>query len=1177
MPGQDADIPTFIGRYRVMERLSSGGMGVLYLARDPAIDRTVAIKVARVHSVELRQRFLREARATGRLNHRNIVTLYDVGEHGGEPFIAMEYVPGRTLAAIIHRRTPLPLLRRLRILRELCDGLAYAHGQNIIHRDVKPANLIVRHDTGALKILDFGIARLQDALTVTSGAPGGTPGGTPHYMAPEQVAGADVDHRCDIFSVGLVCYELLSYRRAFDGDNATSVLYRVAHDEPAPLAGLAPELGSDLIAIVERALAKQPERRYQNLQDLLAELDTVIGRVEEEGGGRDSVGPVPADEEPTAATEPDSPSSPSRAELVARRDEELASSLEAARAALEKEHWDAAQTATERAALLAPHDDRVLRAFERIAAGRADQQLDEHLSIARGYLENLELTLAAESVESALVLQPRSPAGLELRREIQSRLTLNRHLERAEQGLASGEFTDALLSVHEALAVDEEHEAARTLKDRILAAASNRRAQAAVDEARTKQAAGDLAGAAAVLEGFGEAHDLVTAELATIRAEIKQQRQSFEAVVAQGRNHPERGQRRDTRDPRRRTLDAGDAEQPPTGEPGSPARPVEDVLFAIHARPPGSGDPRRRRMLVALLSSAALMVTIAVAGAGLTSLIDRQEPAPDPGRDVGADANVEGGTPANPSAASTPSAQETAPDAEDTARVDSDPPAASRASRSLPAAGPDAAGRAPGSSNRPLPAASPATLPDRQDVNELLAAAAAAEAAGDIDTALDRYAAVRGYDADNPTAMAGHERIQARFVESAAQEGLRAANAAFAAGRYDDARRLFQDALDRNASPAAAAGLRRVDNAVAVHCGDATACGTLVISVTPAAEIFVDDRSLGVAAELELSVPVGRHRIRLETAEWAFPRSLTIWPDETTEIAIDLEQDGFPKVSASATSVDYRRVSAAAPAAPNPAAVTAPEAASPALSPALSPEVMEEFLRTADLSDFRDVGEGITGTRRAVASDGRITHDVHVQTVDIRAPVVRVRNRVERSFRDSYAYNIAAYRLAVLLGMDNVPMSVERSVQSEPAAVTWWVDDIAMTERERTARRTYGPNPAYTVQQFYAMFVFDELIRNQDRNQGNVLWTSDWKMWLIDHTRAFRPQVEIGEPARLTHIGRRLLENLRQLSTETLEAATGEHLTGLQRSRVLERRDLLVRHFDERIARLGESAVLFDE
>ena len=247
-------------------------------------------------------------------------------------------------------------------------------------------------------------------------------------------------------------------------------------------------------------------------------------------------------------------------------------------------------------------------------------------------------------------------------------------------------------------------------------------------------------------------------------------------------------------------------------------------------------------------------------------------------------------------------------------------------------------------------------------------------------------------------------------------------------------------------------------------------------------------------------------------------------------------------------------------------------------SPVLSPEAMEEFLLNAELSDIRDVGEGITGTRRAVGSDGRFTHDVHIQTVDIRRPALVVGGgRVERNFRDSYAYNIAAYRLAVLLGIDSVPMSVFRIVRGERAAVTWWVDDVAMTERERTAQRTYGPNPGQTVQQFYTMYVFDELIQNSDRNQGNMLWTSDWKMWLIDHTRAFRPQVQIMEPVRLTRISRSLLENLRRLTPQALEAATGDYLTGSQRSRVLERRDLLVRHFDERIARLGESGVLVDE
>lgn len=246
-------------------------------------------------------------------------------------------------------------------------------------------------------------------------------------------------------------------------------------------------------------------------------------------------------------------------------------------------------------------------------------------------------------------------------------------------------------------------------------------------------------------------------------------------------------------------------------------------------------------------------------------------------------------------------------------------------------------------------------------------------------------------------------------------------------------------------------------------------------------------------------------------------------------------------------------------------------------APTLSPEAMEEFLLNAELSDIRDVGAGVTGSRRAVASDGRFSHDVHIQSVDIRRPALALGGgRVERNFRDSYAYNIAAYRIAVLLGMDNVPMSVPRAVRGEWAAVTWWVDDVAMTERERTAQRTYGPDQARTVEQFYTMYVFDELIRNQDRNQGNMLWTSDWKMWLIDHTRAFRPQVEITEPLRLTRVRRDLLDNLRALTPEALEEATGDYLGGSQRSRLLQRRDLLVEHFEARIGRLGEAIVLIE-
>ncbi len=246
-------------------------------------------------------------------------------------------------------------------------------------------------------------------------------------------------------------------------------------------------------------------------------------------------------------------------------------------------------------------------------------------------------------------------------------------------------------------------------------------------------------------------------------------------------------------------------------------------------------------------------------------------------------------------------------------------------------------------------------------------------------------------------------------------------------------------------------------------------------------------------------------------------------------------------------------------------------------APALSAAEMEAFLLEAELTDIRDAGAGVTGSQRASASDGRLTHDVHIQSVDIRRSRFVARGaRVELNFRDSYLYNVAAYRLAVLLGIDNVPMSVLRRVDGRPAAVTWWVDDVAMTEGERVDQRAMGPDPARTSRQFYTQYVFDELIQNRDRNRGNTLWTTDWKMWLIDHTRAFRQDVELTKPDQLQRIDRELLDALRVLTAEAVDAALGDVLSGGERSSVMRRRDLLLQHFDDRIARFGERGVVLD-
>lgn len=280
-------LPDRIGRYEVLNLLGQGGMGVLYLARDPVIDRHVALKLLKVDNEDLRRRFVREARSAGRLQHPNIVTVYDVGDHDGELFIAMEYIDGDTLATLIRDDVPFSTVRKLELLDQLADGLGFAHHRSIVHRDIKPANLMVTRG-GLLKVLDFGIARITRRQAAVASLPSGTLIGTPAYMAPEQLEGGDVDHRADIFAVGLVMYELLSGRRAFGGATTADVLQNVLRAEPAPLDALVPDIDPDLTRIVQRALVKRPEERYQDLQDLRNDLGRVRRRAELESGSFDA-------------------------------------------------------------------------------------------------------------------------------------------------------------------------------------------------------------------------------------------------------------------------------------------------------------------------------------------------------------------------------------------------------------------------------------------------------------------------------------------------------------------------------------------------------------------------------------------------------------------------------------------------------------------------------------------------------------------------------------------------------------------------------------------------------------------------------------------------------------------------------------------------------------------------
>jgi hypothetical protein len=236
---------------------------------------------------------------------------------------------------------------------------------------------------------------------------------------------------------------------------------------------------------------------------------------------------------------------------------------------------------------------------------------------------------------------------------------------------------------------------------------------------------------------------------------------------------------------------------------------------------------------------------------------------------------------------------------------------------------------------------------------------------------------------------------------------------------------------------------------------------------------------------------------------------------------------------------------------------------------------MEAFLLKARITKQRDAGGGVTASRRVTLTDGQITHDAHVQTVDVATAVFQAGKNTELNFKDSYRYNIAGYRLAQLIGLNTIPMSVKRSIDGKDAAVTWWVDDVKMDEKDRLKAKTLGPNPGRTTKQIQIMRVFDELIQNRDRNQGNILWTSDWTMWLIDHTRAFRLNKELLKPEQLTRCDRGLLERLKAVTPESLAAAVGDSLTKLEQEALLSRRDKIVQLYEDKIAKLGEAVVLF--
>ena len=459
-------------------------MGVVFKAYDPALERYAAIKVMNTGvevDDELRARFFREARSAAKLNHPNIISIYELGENRKRPFIAMEYVEGKDLKAIIKDRAFIPLKEKLRWVSHICEGLDYAHGHGVIHRDIKPGNVFITKE-GKLKILDFGLARLASSEMTRSGMLLGSP----YYMSPEQVKGSqDIDGRSDLFSVGVVLYELISYRRPFEADTPTSVCFQIVSEPHHPISLVLPGCTAELEEIINRALSKDRETRYQNgseltaalleFQEQLPRLQETLGKdieflkAELKKGRKGFKNPLiqglldeklldpnvlpPEGGEALMGSEsdPDDYGSPllrhadlkRRLDLATQRKSVARQILElfkTARRQFKNNEQDACRSSLEAILKLHPGNTEALRMKQTLQEHHHDQEtqlrLEAALAAARRALDQEDLDRCLKAISSALELGPGHPEALALK-------------EKALQGLNLGKLEELLVTARQ--------------------------------------------------------------------------------------------------------------------------------------------------------------------------------------------------------------------------------------------------------------------------------------------------------------------------------------------------------------------------------------------------------------------------------------------------------------------------------------------------------------------------------------------------------------------------------------------------------------------------------------------------------------------------------------------------------------------------------------------------------
>ncbi len=416
-----------LGKYEIEAELGSGGMGVVYRAIDTRLGRPVALKTMSptvLGNPEVLKRFYREAQAAGQLHHPNIVTIYDIDEADGIPFIAMELLEGEDLEKVIAERRDLPLHRRLDIMVQTCRGLHYAHEHGVVHRDMKPGNIVVQ-PKGLVKIVDFGIARVGATTLTRTGAVMGTV----MYMSPEQIRGQAVDARSDIFAVGVILYELLTFRSPFPGEDIPAILFKIVHEPPEPVSLHLPQCPADLEMIALRALEKERDQRYATADEMAIELQSLS----------DSL-----------------------------RHDMLGVYLKQGERAIQEQKLTIAQECLSKVLEIDSSHELAKTLLDRIRdeAGRKQraQKIEQYLQHARDSLESKQYAEALIFVDEVLRLDPRHETAKQLKQKAVEKherdLRIARHLERAEKCAAAGDLERAKAELDAVLNIDREHQTA---------------------------------------------------------------------------------------------------------------------------------------------------------------------------------------------------------------------------------------------------------------------------------------------------------------------------------------------------------------------------------------------------------------------------------------------------------------------------------------------------------------------------------------------------------------------------------------------------------------------------------------------------------------------------------------------------------------------------------------------